>query len=99
MSVDVQAEPVVEPYVGEEPYRAISSAAISSAALGLISVLALLNWTMLVVPVFGAIAGWYALAQIRRRPNELAGRRVALGGVALSLLFLVVGATRLSYVY
>jgi hypothetical protein len=99
MSVDVQAEPVAAHYVGQEPYRAISSAAISSAALGLISVLALLDWTMLVVPVFGAIAGWYAIAQIRRRPGELAGRRVALAGIALSLLFLIVGATRLSYVY
>lgn len=79
---------------GADPYaqyRAISSAAVVSLGLGLLSALALLDWVWAAVPVLGIVAGIYAVRQVRRRTDELTGLGIAKLGTALSMLFLIAG--------
>jgi hypothetical protein len=80
-------------------YRAISSSAVSCLALGVLSVLALLDWWMLVLPALAIAFGVLALRQIRVRGDELTGAPLAKIGLALALLFGISGAGRLSYIY
>jgi hypothetical protein len=80
-------------------YRAISSSAVSCLALGVLSVLALLDWWMLVLPALAIVFGILALRQIRVRGDELTGAPLAKIGLALALLFGISGAGRLSYIY
>lgn len=82
-----------------EHYRALSSAAVVSLGLGLFSALAILDWIWVAVPVFGILAGVYAVRQVRRRSDELAGLGLAKAGLALSVFFLVTGAGWLSFTY
>ncbi len=65
---------------GEEPapnqfedYRSLSTAAVGSVVVGLLSALALLDWMMLLFPVAGLAVGIYAVRSIRRRADELTG--------------------------
>jgi hypothetical protein len=83
----------------EPEYRAICSSAVSCLALGVLSVLALLNWWMLTMPAVAIVLGVLALRQIRRRGNELTGAPLAKIGLALAVLFGASGAARLSYIY
>jgi hypothetical protein len=80
-------------------YRAISSSAVSSLALGVLSVLALLDWWMLALPALAIVFGILALRQIHVRGDELTGAPLAKIGLALALLFGISGAGRLSYIY
>lgn len=80
-------------------YRAISSSAVSCLALGVLSVLALLDWWMLAMPAVVIALGVYALRQIRNRGDELTGAPLAKIGLALAVLFGATGAARLSYIY
>jgi hypothetical protein len=82
-----------------EPYRAISTLAIISFLLGSVSILALLAWPLAVLPAAGWCAGLIAWRQIEARSTELTGRGFALAGMGLSMLFLVSGIARLSYIY
>lgn len=80
-------------------YRALSSAAVASLVLGVLSSAALLDWPMVCVPAIGMILGVYAVKTVRQRRDELSGAGVALAGLLLSIGFLVAGVGRLSYVY
>lgn len=80
-------------------YRALSSAAVASLVLGVLSSVALLDWPMLSVPVIGVILGVYAVRTIGARSDEFSGKGLAITGLILSLGFLAGGASRLSYVY
>lgn len=76
-----------------ENYRSMSTAAVLSFALGMLSVGALVDlWAIKIVPVLGIIAGVTALGRIRRAPNDLTGRKPAFIGIAASALFLVCGS-------
>ncbi len=80
-------------------YRAICSSAVSSLALGVLSVLALLNWWMLTLPAVAIVLGVFALRQIRTRGDELTGAPLARIGLTLAVVFGISGAGRLSYIY
>ncbi len=80
-------------------YRALSTGAVCSVVMGLLSGLAFLDWTMAVVPVVGMLVGASALVRIRARPAELAGAPLAWAGTALSLGCLVGGLSLLTYTY
>ena len=78
------------PYVASDPdfdavalYRGISKAAIFSVGLGLLSVPGLLFPGVLVLALVGFVLGLIAMRSIRRYPDELTGRPVALIGVVL----------------
>lgn len=80
-------------------YRALSTLAVVSLVLGVLSMVAFLDWTLSIVPLAGIVAGSAALWRIGRQPDELTGSRLAAVGVVLSVLFLLFGWTRLAYVY
>lgn len=83
----------------ETQYRALSSLAVASIIFGVLSVLALLDWIFGIIPVLGMLLGVWALLRIRANPRDLTGGPLAWCGVALSLLLLVSGWARLTYVY
>lgn len=114
MSVEIQTESQQEEHERRAParpdhsaaadseyiqYRALSSLAVTSLVVGLFSALALLDWMGAVIPLVGILVGALAWRQIQRRPDELSGLGIARAGLLLSIVFLVTGLTRLSYVY
>jgi hypothetical protein len=100
MSVDLD-HPVAqqEPALPYEPYRALSSAAVASLVVGLLSPLALLDWVLLAIPVVGLVLGVAACRVLARHSEELTGRSLARLGLGLSAFWLVTSGTRLTYVY
>lgn len=88
-------------------YRALSTSGVASLVFGLASVFTIpaaltsVQGTLMLapLPLVGLILGVYALAQIRKRPDELTGEKMALGGVLLSTVFLVGGLGLAGYVY
>ena len=76
------------PAAGDElPYRSVSSLAVLSLVLGLLSVTALTSPGAWLVPLPAALCAVWALHRIRQRPDELLGRKAALAGLALALSF------------
>lgn len=100
MSIELE-RPEVEPSLSDDyaRYRALSSMAVVSGVLGLLSASALLDWTLFVIPLAGIITGIAALKRIRANPGEYTGEGFALAGSMLSATFLLAGASWLSYAY
>jgi hypothetical protein len=82
-----------------EHYRALSTSAVASLIVGLLSCLATLDWMLVALPVVGVALGTYALASVKRHRDEVTGLGIARAGLGLSLLFLVLGPARLTYEY
>lgn len=97
MSIDVEPQSSVQH--GYEQYRALSTAAVASLIVGLLSVLAMLDWTLVAIPVSGVLLATVALVKVRRHSEELSGAGLARSGLALSVLFLIAGPAWLTYVY
>lgn len=72
-----------------EQYRAVSPAAIIALLLGLASFLVLTanNLLLLFLPVVAITVALFALAQIARSEGALVGRKAAIAGICLALLF------------
>jgi hypothetical protein len=98
MSVDLELQ---RQQASGEPfaYRALSSAAVSSLAMGVLSSLALFDWWLAVIPLCAVVAGCIALRAIARQNDQLTGAWFARVGMALAVLFFVVGWSRLGYIY
>ncbi len=82
-----------------EQYRALSTSAVASLIVGLLSPLAILDWTLVVIPLIGVPLSLLALVKVRRHRDELSGEALARTGLLLTLLFSIVGPAWLSYVY
>ena len=100
MSTDVDR--IERPYTSQvadvpEQYRALSSAAVAAFVFGLLSLTALMDYWLAVVPIVGIIWGLIALRQVRARSAELTGRGLALCGLALSSVLLFAGPARVYY--
>lgn len=87
------------PEPAAEQYRVISSLAVVSFVVGLLSALILFDWMLGIIPMIGIVCGALALLRIRARPEELTGEGVALVGTLLSTVFLTVGWTWFAYDY
>jgi hypothetical protein len=70
-------------------YRGLSSFAVAGLLAGLLSPLAMFYTTPIVFPVAAVIASALALRQIAVQAPNLAGRKAALAGLFLGLMFLV----------
>ena len=104
--MSILSEQVHHDQAGESPdsalyvqYRALNGLAVLSGVLGVLSIAALLDWTLGVIPFGGMVIGLLALRRIRSNPTEYTGENFALAGTLLSAAFLVGGWTRLGYVY
>jgi len=82
-----------------ERYRAVSASAVGSLILGVLSIVALVEWILAVVPLLGIVLGTLALVKIRRHRDELTGAVLARVGVVLSLLFWVGGWSWMTFAY
>ncbi len=82
-----------------EQYRALSTAAVASLIVGLLSSLAIFDWSLVAIPLIGVMASAFALWKVKKHSDELSGLALARAGLWLSLVFLVVGPARLAYVY
>jgi hypothetical protein len=78
--------------LGALPRPDICAAAVVGLLLGVASVLALLDLVLLFVPIAAVIVSIMALARIRALAPHLMGRRLALVGLALGLIFGLAGA-------
>jgi hypothetical protein len=74
-------------------YRAVAGLAVAGLIFGLLAPLALIDPTLWTVPALGMLLSVRALRRIRRSEPALAGRKLALAGLALSLLFLTAAPT------
>jgi hypothetical protein len=100
MSVDLERPPVADAEIESYAhYRALSTLAVVSCVLGVLSVLAFLDWSLAVIPFVGAFCGAVALRRIRANASELSGQGLAKIGLALSFLFFAGGWSLLTFEY
>jgi hypothetical protein len=79
-------------------YRAVSSLAVISCLATVVSFAALLDWWLNLIPAFGIVTGLIAWRRIATRPEDLAGKPLAIAGVVGSTLLMCGGLGRLTYV-
>ena len=94
MTTDLAEHPQLEHY---EQYRSLSTSAVASLIVGLLSSAAILDWSLLAIPLVGIALSTYALLKVRSHRDELSGEALARTGLVLSLLFAVLGPARLTY--
>jgi len=82
-----------------EHYRALSTAAVASLIVGLLSSAAVLDWTLLAIPSIGIALSTFAWLKVKRHRDELSGESLARWGLILSVFFLVSGFSWQSYTY
>lgn len=108
MSTAETFSPVVPSNSGEVfEYRALSTRAIASLVLGVLSLSILavaaksLQDALALSPlaVFSAILGVAALAQMRANPNQYSGDKLAVAGLLLAAFSLIAGLGYAGYVY
>jgi hypothetical protein len=80
-------------------YKALSSAAVATLVLGILSLLAFLYPWFVVIPAAGLLCGIFALRQIRANQTELTGEPIAKAGILLSLAFGIAGPSYQGYIY
>ena len=68
-------------------YKSVCATAVLGLLLGLLAPLAILNKTLLAVPLLGIVVCGVALWRIARNPAGLVGRKAAIVGLILSCLF------------
>jgi len=68
-------------------YRALSVSAVVGLILGLLSVLALVDPLVWLLPLAGVLVSALAMGKIARAAPALTGRKAALAGLVLSVLF------------
>src|SRR5687768_10126495 len=68
-------------------YRPVNRFAVLSAIFGGLSIFSLLSSLLLVVPVFGACAGFFSYWQLSLPSSNQSGKAAAKWGIFLSLLF------------
>ncbi|HEX3725820.1 MAG TPA: hypothetical protein VHV08_06240, partial [Pirellulales bacterium] len=97
MSIDVESREVSAEHY--EQYRALSTSAVASLVVGLLSSIAFLDWVLVAIPMIGVALSSYAWWNVRRHADELSGASLARWGFVLSLAFLVCGPAWLTYAF
>ncbi len=82
-----------------EPYKSLSKAASLSVIMAFLSLVGLLFPIFLSAAAFAILLGVLGLRNLRRYPNELTGRPVALAGVVLGTMLLAGGTIMHTYLY
>lgn len=102
-----QAIELREPYMQEFPsgegatfeYRPVPVLAVIASVLGVLSLMAFFGITGMVVAVLGIFISLLSLLKIVRSRGALGGRRLALVGLACSILFLCSGMAYQRHLY
>lgn len=80
-------------------YREMSRSAVVSIVFAVLGILSLWHPVFLVMPMLGAFFGILSLMGIRRYPEELVGRPIALTGLVVSLVLVVGSIGMHSWIY
>jgi hypothetical protein len=99
IAVDELHETETDDAVEYARYKAVSTAAVASLVVGLLSLLTFLDFWFAFIPVVGLVLGAVALKKIRANPEELTGEPVAKLGLALNLVIGIAGPATLLYIY
>lgn len=78
-------------------YRKVSPFAVGSVVCGLLSVLTVLGWLFLTLPVLGLYFAYRGWQQILRAPEDVTGVALVRVGFVLSLVFFLAGGSYLNY--
>jgi hypothetical protein len=81
------------------PYRAVSTAAVVSVVLGVLSLLTVFHWMYALIPIAGIMVGWLAQRHIRDCPQEVTGLAIAWVGLGLSVAMWGVGYSWLIFAH
>lgn len=92
-------EPVRYSEPGQFNYRPVPIVAVVGCVLGVLSGMALLGLTGIVVAFLGMVISGYAFFRIRAARGDLGGKRLAVVGLGLSIVFLSSGVTWQRYQY
>jgi hypothetical protein len=84
---------------GQDVYQTISRAAVVSLTLAVLGLSSFMAVPLIVLPIAGLVFGLVGLSAIRRYPQELLGRPIAILGACLSGVTLLAGSLYHSYVY
>lgn len=82
-----------------EVFQTTSRSAIVSIVFGVLSLVAFIHPGMTIIPLLGIFAGVLALGAIKKYPDELLGRPLALAGIGVSGLLLLVAPAYHAYEY
>lgn len=94
---DVRSQPAETHASGG--YRAVSTWAIASLVLAVLSPLAFADWWLGVVPLAGIVVGTIGWWQTTARSDAVVGRPLAIGGVVLCGVLLAAGLVTLTRTY
>jgi hypothetical protein len=75
-------------------YRPVCGTALLGLLLGMASPLALLAWPAWIVPLFGVVSSFFGLRRMAASDVPRLGRKAALAGLGLSMVFLVAGPAK-----
>ena len=82
-----------------EEYRSVSKAMVACLAFAFMSVSAFMAQVFVLLPILGVGFGLVALANFRRYPNELVGKKPALIGLIVCVIFLVASVSMHAIIY
>jgi hypothetical protein len=94
MATDIEDHPLDDRLLETDEqfdYRPLSSIAVASLVMGVLSGLALLDWVMLAFPLVGIVLGVYAVRTVGRQGFEVSGLPLAKAGLGMSIAFLIAG--------
>jgi len=83
-------------FAPETSFRSVSRLAVVAMALAALGTLAFVDWTLLALPVLAVVLGVVALGQVRRAPERLTGRTLALVAIGWATL---AGLAGMAYQY
>jgi hypothetical protein len=99
MSTSVQSNWTPAELDHEAAYRPLSALAVASCIWAVVSLAALVDWSFVALPAVGMVLGVWAWQRVRRNPDTLAGRGVAIAGLVANALVLVAACITLSYIH
>ncbi len=91
MEAQSEQEDVSSSPDNEFNYRPVSSLAVCSLVLGLLSLLGIFLWIVLPVAILAVVLGGIAVLSIRRWKGEYTGTGVAIAGIFFGLTTLIAG--------
>lgn len=78
-------------------YKSLTASSIASLICGLLSIFTVVEWIFAIFPILGILFGVLAIRKILKASDVLGGLGFASAGVALSILFSVIGFSTLYY--
>lgn len=78
-------------------YKSLTAESVGSLILGFLSSLTIIHWIFAIFPIMGIILGVTAIRKILKASEVLGGLGISTAGVALSVIFSVIGFSCLYY--